>query len=62
MDEVPDPHMHDAARPEEETSMLIREAKASDAEHLVRFINMAADDLPLHFWQKTVGAEGDPWA
>jgi len=42
--------------------MLIREAKASDAEHLVRFINMAADDLPLHFWQKTVGAEGDPWA
>lgn len=42
--------------------MLIREAKASDAGHLVRFINMAADDLPLHFWQKSVGAEGDPWA
>lgn len=30
--------------------MMIRQAKASDAEHLVRFINMAADDLPLHFW------------
>jgi ribosomal protein S18 acetylase RimI-like enzyme len=42
--------------------MLIREAKASDAAHLVRFINMAADDLPLHFWQKSVGAAGDPWA
>ena len=42
--------------------MLIREAKASDAGHLVRFINMAADDLPLHFWQKSVGPEGDPWA
>lgn len=42
--------------------MLIREAKASDAEHLVRFINMAADDLPLHFWQKSVGEGGDPWA
>ncbi len=41
--------------------MLIREAKASDAEHLVRFINMAADDLPLHFWRKSVGAERDPW-
>lgn len=42
--------------------MLIREAKASDAAHLVRFINMAADDLPLHFWRKSVGAEGDPIA
>lgn len=42
--------------------MSIREAKASDAEHLVRFINMAADDLPLHFWRKSVGEEGDPWA
>lgn len=42
--------------------MLIREAKASDAEHLARFINMAADDLPLHFWQKSVGPDGDPWA
>ncbi len=42
--------------------MLIREAKASDAGHLVRFINMAADDLPLHFWQKSVGPGGDPWA
>ena len=42
--------------------MEIRAAKASDAEHLVRFINMAADDLPLHFWRKTVGPEGDPWA
>ena len=42
--------------------MLIREAKASDAKHLVRFINMAADDLPLYFWQRAVGPEGDPWA
>lgn len=42
--------------------MDIREARASDAAHLVRFINMAADDLPLHFWRKSVGAEGDPWA
>lgn len=42
--------------------MEIRKAKASDAAHLVRFINMAADDLPLHFWCKTVGPEGDPWA
>jgi GNAT superfamily N-acetyltransferase len=42
--------------------MLIREARASDAGHLARFINMAADDLPLHFWRKTVGAGGDPWA
>lgn len=42
--------------------MLIREARASDAGHLVRFINMAADDLPLHFWRRSVGAGGDPWA
>ena len=42
--------------------MLIREAQASDAAHLVRFINMAADDLPLHFWQRSVGPDGDPWA
>ena len=42
--------------------MLIRKAKASDAADLVRFINMAADDLPLHFWQKSVGPEGDPIA
>jgi len=42
--------------------MIIRNARASDAAHLVRFINMAADDLPLHFWRKTVGPEGDPWA
>lgn len=42
--------------------MDIREAKATDAEHLARFINMAADDLPLHFWRKSVGPQGDPWA
>lgn len=42
--------------------MLIRAARASDAGHLVRFINMAADDLPLHFWQASVGPGGDPWA
>jgi len=42
--------------------MLIRDAKASDADHLVRFINMAADDLPLHFWKKSVGPDGDPIA
>lgn len=42
--------------------MDIRKAKASDAAHLVRFINMAADDLPLHLLRKTVGPEGDPWA
>lgn len=42
--------------------MLIRQAQASDAAHLVRFINMAADDLPLHFWKKTVGPDGDPFA
>lgn len=42
--------------------MDIRKARAEDAPDLVRFINMAADDLPLHFWKKTVGPEGDPWA
>ena len=42
--------------------MDIRKARAADAAHLVRFINMAADDLPLHFWRKSVGAAGDPWA
>ncbi len=42
--------------------MQIRKARASDAADLVRFINMAADDLPLHFWRKTVGPDGDPWA
>lgn len=42
--------------------MEIRKARAADAPHLVRFINMAADNLPLHFWRKTVGPEGDPWA
>jgi ribosomal protein S18 acetylase RimI-like enzyme len=42
--------------------MVIREARATDAEHLVRFINMAADDLPLHFWRRSVGPDGDPWA
>lgn len=42
--------------------MAIRPAQASDAAHLVRFINMAADDLPLHFWQKSVGAGGDALA
>ncbi len=62
MVDVWNPHMQNSGQSEEETRMLIREAKASDAPHLVRFINMAADDLPLHFWQKTVGAEGDPWA
>lgn len=51
-----------AGEGEDGTSMLIREARASDAAHLVRFINMAADDLPLHFWKGTVGPEGDPWA
>lgn len=47
---------------EKGTNMLIREANALDAPHLVRFINMAADDLPLHFWQKSVAPDGDPWA
>ena len=42
--------------------MSIRAARATDADHLTRFINMAADDLPLHFWKRSVGTEGDPWA
>lgn len=42
--------------------MQIRAATVADAEHLVRFVNMAADDLPLHFWKKTVGPAGDPLA
>ena len=42
--------------------MLIRKAKATDAVHLAKFINMAADDLPLHFWRKSVAPGGDPWA
>ena len=42
--------------------MLIRDARASDADDLVRFINMAADDLPLHFWKKSVGDGADPIA
>lgn len=42
--------------------MEIRKARASDAAHLVRFINMAADDLPLHFWKKSVGPDGNPLA
>ena len=42
--------------------MLIREARATDADDLTRFINMAADDLPLHFWKRSVGPDGDPWA
>lgn len=41
---------------------MIRKATATDADHLTRFINMAADDLPLHFWKRTVGPDGDPWA
>jgi len=44
------------------TVMLIREARATDADDLTRFINMAADDLPLHFWKRSVGPDGDPWA
>jgi ribosomal protein S18 acetylase RimI-like enzyme len=42
--------------------MLIRDAKPSDADHLVRFINMAADDLPLHFWKKSAAPGVDPMA
>lgn len=41
---------------------MIRPAQATDAADLVRFINMAADDLPLHFWQKSVGPDGDAMA
>jgi ribosomal protein S18 acetylase RimI-like enzyme len=46
----------------QEVRMLIREARPEDAKDLVRFINMAADDLPLHFWQKSVGPTGDALA
>lgn len=42
--------------------MIIRKAQASDAEHLVRFVNMAADNLSLYFWTRSVGPGGDPWA
>lgn len=42
--------------------MLIRPATAADASDLVAFINMAADDLPLHFWRKSVGEGGDALA
>ena len=42
--------------------MLIRAAQALDADHLVRFINMAADDLPLHFWKKSAAPGVDPLA
>jgi ribosomal protein S18 acetylase RimI-like enzyme len=42
--------------------MLIRDAKATDADHLVRFINMAADNLPLHFWKKSAAPGVDPMA
>ena len=42
--------------------MIIRKATAADADHLARFINMAADDLPLYFWTRAVGPDGDPWA
>jgi ribosomal protein S18 acetylase RimI-like enzyme len=42
--------------------MLIRDARAEDADHLVRFINMAADDLPLHFWKKSAAPGVDPIA
>lgn len=55
-------HVQETRINEDEASMLIREATTSDAQHLVRFINMAADDLPLHFWKRSVGAGGDPWA
>lgn len=41
---------------------MIRKAKATDAADLTRFINMAADDLPLHLWQEKVGPQGDAWA
>lgn len=41
---------------------MIRKAQASDAEHLVRFVNMASDNLSLYFWKRSVGPEGDPWA
>jgi ribosomal protein S18 acetylase RimI-like enzyme len=42
--------------------MLIRDAQASDADHLVRFVNMAADELSLHFWKKSAAPGVDPLA
>lgn len=42
--------------------MPIRDARPSDADHLVRFINMAADNLPLHFWKKSAAPGVDPIA
>ncbi len=42
--------------------MLIRDAEISDADHLVRFVNMAADELSLHFWKKSAGPGVDPVA
>ena len=42
--------------------MSIRAATPLDVEHLVRFVNMASDDLSLHFWKRSVGPDGDPWA
>ncbi len=42
--------------------MLIRDAQVSDADHLVRFVNMAADELSLHFWKKSAGPGVDPLA
>lgn len=41
---------------------MIRPATPQDAAHLVAFINMAADDLPLHFWRQSVGPDGDAMA
>jgi ribosomal protein S18 acetylase RimI-like enzyme len=42
--------------------MSIRAATPLDVAHLVRFVNMASDDLSLHFWKRSVGPDGDPWA
>jgi ribosomal protein S18 acetylase RimI-like enzyme len=42
--------------------MSIRAATAADAEHLTQFVNMASDNLSLHFWRHSVGPTGDPWA
>lgn len=41
---------------------MIRKAQASDAKHLAHFVNMASDNLSLHFWKRSVGPNGDPWA
>lgn len=41
---------------------MIRQATARDADHLTRFVNMASDNLSLHFWKRSVGPTGDPWA